>query len=413
MKGLTEPTKYCRACGGTDLHLVLDLGTTPLADRLLALEELEAPELTAPLRLIVCTTCSLAQLADVVAPHVLFNENYPYYSSVSPGLLRHFAESARTLIFGLRLSRESLVIEAASNDGYFLKNFHAAGIPVLGIDPSAGPARRAQAAGLQTRIAFLDAQLARELRAEGLCADLFLANNVLAHVPGIRDFVEAISILLKPRGRAVFEMPYLLDLVDNTEFDTIYHQHVFYYSVHSLSYLFSLQDLIVNSVERIPIHGGSLRVSVSRDPGLTDASVAEHLRLERQRGVHDPAFFDPFRGRVVRIRQDLLRCLEVLRRNGARIAGYGAAAKGNTLLSYCGIGKTQLDYIVDKNEMKHGLFMGGNRIPIVSRERLAAEPPDYLLVLAWNFAEEIMRQESAYAARGGRFIVPLPRLEII
>ena len=412
MKDLTQATTHCRACESASLCLVLDLGTTPLADRLVSPEHAGDSDPTAPLKLMVCEGCSLAQLSHVVPPQLLFNENYPYYSSISPSLLRHFEESARSLIRDEKLSGASLVIEAASNDGYFLKNFHTAGIPVLGIDPSAGPARRAQAAGIPTRIAFLDANLARELREEGFYADLFLANNVLAHVPEIRDFVEAVSILLKPRGCAVFETPYLLDLVDKTEFDTIYHQHVFYYSVHSLCGLFRLQGLFVNSVQILPIHGGSLRIKVSRDPGLTEPSVTAFLRSESERAVHSPAFFDSFRAHVATMRRDLPECLERLRAKGARIAGYGAAAKATTLLSYCGIGRDHLDYIVDKNEMKHGFFMSGNRIPILPRERLATDRPDYLLILAWNLADEIIQQESNYAARGGRFIVPLPQLDI-
>jgi SAM-dependent methyltransferase len=412
MKDFTQATTHCRACGSASLRLVLDLGTTPLADRLVSPERAGHSDPTAPLKLIVCESCTLAQLSDIVPPRLLFDENYPYYSSVSPSLLRHFENSAEQLVRDHRLSEASLVIEAASNDGYFLKNFHAAGIPVLGIDPSTGPAKRAQAAGIPTRIAFLDTKLARELRDEGIQADLFLANNVLAHVPEIRDFIAAISMLLQPRGRAVFETPYLLDLVDKTEFDTIYHQHVFYYSVHSLSYLFGLQGLVVNSVEKISIHGGSLRIRVSRDPSLTEPSVEACLRVERERGIRTPEFFSAFGERVAQVRRVLPEYLARLRAEGARVAGYGAAAKATTLLSFCGIGRDHLDYIVDKNEMKHGLFMSGNRIPILPREHLTVDQPEYLLVLAWNFADEIIRQEASYAALGGRFIVPLPKLEI-
>jgi SAM-dependent methyltransferase len=255
----------CRVCNSENLTPVLDLGLTPLSDRLLKESELDGREPFAPLELVFCGTCSLAQIAYSVLPELLFDADYPYYSSVSPRLVAHFGKSAQTLIKTLALDANSHVIEAASNDGCFLGVFKAAGIPVLGIDPSTGPAGMAQKAGIPTLTEFLTESLALRLLDDGVKpADLFLANNVLAHVPEVVDFVRAISLLLKPGGVAVFETPYLLDLLDNTEFDTIYHQHVFYYSVHALITLFASSDLYINSIQPLEIHGGSLRLTVSR-----------------------------------------------------------------------------------------------------------------------------------------------------
>jgi SAM-dependent methyltransferase len=403
----------CRLCGAGGLVPVLSLGETPLADGLLTRDQLDQPELLAPLELAFCPQCTLAQITETVDPELLFCRDYPYYSSVSMQLMSHFSESAKRLIVSRRLGPESMVVEAASNDGYMLKTFVDAGIPVLGVDPASGPAGAATERGIPTLNVFFDIELARELRdGLGVRADVFLANNVLAHVPDLNGFVAAIRLLLKPDGVAVIEVPYVADLIDKCEFDTIYHQHLCYFSVRSLDELFSRHGLYLNDVERLRIHGGSLRLFVERHDdrrGRVDALIAQ----ERSRSMDRPSFYADFAERVTVIRDELGSLLRTLRARGQRIAAYGAAAKATTLCSYVGIGRDLVEYVVDRNSHKEGRYMGGNHLPIVAPRRLHEDPPDYLLLLAWNFAEEIMQQESAFREGGGRFIIPIPEVQIV
>lgn len=403
----------CRACGSEDLEKIIEFGATPLADRIPTKKQLTEYEPFVPLTLAFCSSCSLAQILETVSPEVLFCEDYPYFSSVSNGLLAHFRESALDIIDSKALGQDSLVIEAASNDGYMLGNFVERGIPVQGIDPARGPAKAAQEKGISTLNTFFTLDLAKELRKKHPNgADVFLANNVLAHVPDLNGFVEGIRTLLKANGTAVIEAPYLVDLVDQCEFDTVYHQHLCYFSVTALDKLFRNHNLFLNDVKQTAIHGGSLRLFVEPYNAAKD-SLKKLLHRELERKVDRIAFYQDFAERVARIKVRLRSLLNNLKQQGKRIAGYGAAAKGNTMMSYVGIDKIHLDYIADKNDFKQGRYMGGNHVPIVSPERLLDTMPDYILILAWNFAAEIIKDQAEYKNQGGQFIIPIPEPKIV
>jgi SAM-dependent methyltransferase len=447
----------CRSCGSPRLEVVLSLGRTPLANSLLTEAQLAEPEPTYPLDLAFCPHCSLLQITETVPPEQLFRE-YLYFSSFSDTMLEHAEALANDLIQTRGLNAQSLVVEVASNDGYLLQFYQRRGIPVLGIEPARNVARVAvEQKHIPTITEFFGQELAEQLAAQGRRADVVHAHNVLAHVANLNAFVQGFEILLKDGGIVVVEVPYVKDLLDRCEFDTIYHEHLCYYSLTALDRLARRHGLEAQDVRRVPIHGGSLRVEFgrlrppsqtpqtlashvprgsrgpagppspgagegesgpdgrvgARDPTAGAARVREMLEQEAAWGVDDPKVYRRFAQRVVALRGDLRRLLGDLKQQGKRLAAYGAAAKGSTLLNYAGIGSETLDFVVDRSTYKQGRFMPGVRLPIYPPARLLESKPDYVLLLTWNFADEIMAQQAEYREIGGKFILPVPEPKVV
>jgi SAM-dependent methyltransferase len=410
---LSRPSARCRSCDWAGLTVFLDLGELPLPDALVRPDQLDVPEPRFPLEVAFCQACSLVQILEEVPPEQLFVENYLYFSSFSEGLMRHAREYALRMIEERGLGRDSLVVEVASNDGYLLRNFAARGIRVLGIDPAPDQAKAAEAIGVPTLRAFFDAELARRLAADGRRADLIVANNVMAHTPTLNSFVRGLSVLLADDGLATIENTYVKDLIDHCEFDTIYHEHFCYFSCTAVDALMRRHGLTLTAVEHFPaLQGGTLRWHVTRK-GPAEESALRFLRAERDEGLTDIEYYEQFGRRVEDIRASLLELLRGLRAQGKSIVAYGAAAKGSTLVNYAGIGSELVDFVVDRNVHKHDLHMPGTHLPIRDTSALLEEQPDYTLLLAWNYRDEVMAQQAEYLRRGGRFIVPVPRPEIV
>jgi len=402
----------CRSCGSEDLSVFLALGDLPLSDGLVRPERLGTPEPRFPLDVAFCAGCSLVQILETVAPEELFQDDYPYFSSFSDALLRHSEGNVKARLAERELGPSSLVVELASNDGYLLQYYVRAGVPVLGIDPAEGPVAAAREKGVDTIHDFFTQGLAKRLAAEGRRADVMHGNNVLAHVADTNGFVQGIATLLKPDGCGVFEFPYIKDLIEHTEFDTIYHEHLCYFSLSALVPLFARHGLTLFRVERLPIHGGSLRIFVGRGRAV-ESSVTELLALEREVGIDRLDFYRDFSRRVDRLRDDLVQLVRGLKAEGKRIAAYGAAAKGAIMVNYTGLGSDCFEWCADRNVHKQGRYMPGVQVPIVSPDRVLEDQPDYLVILPWNFKDEIMEQQAAYAQRGGRFIIPAPNPTIV
>lgn len=403
----------CRSCGAKNGALTLDLGVQPLANNLLRSEDLSKPEPKFPLRLAVCQSCWLMQIVDLVPPVQLFSE-YLYFSSFSDLMLSHAKQAATRYIKDFSLGKQSLVVEIASNDGYFLQYFHGAGVPCLGIEPAANIARVSLEKGIETLVEFFGNGLAEKITKENRKADLILGNNVFAHAPDTNDFVKGLKTLLKPDGRIILEFPYAVDFIEKTEFDTIYHEHVFYFSLTALLPLFERHGLNIFHVERLPIHGGSLRLFAGHAGAHpTQTSVAALLAEEKRKGVDSPAWYTGFAGKVLDIKHALCDLLKQLKQQGKSIAAYGASAKGSTLLNFYSLGRETLDFVADRSTYKQGRLTPGTHIPIVPPEQLLERRPDFTLLLTWNFADEILRQQEAYRKRGGKFIIPIPKVTVV
>lgn len=401
----------CRSCGHADLQPILSLGKTPLANALLTEAQLSEPEETYPLDLVFCPRCTLVQITETVPPEKLFRE-YLYLSSFSETLLQHAEAIAKHLTKTRRLNQDSFVVEVASNDGYLLQYYKRGGVPVLGIEPARNIAKIATERGIRTVCDFFDETVAQRLRDEAGRADVIHAHNVLAHVSDLNGFVRALSRLMKDDGLIVIEVPYVKDLIDGCEFDTIYHEHLSYFSLTALDALFAQNQLAIQNVERLAIHGGTLRIYAA-NTAEPRSSVAAMLAEEARSGVNRIDFYRDFGARVEAVRRELVDLLRRLKSEGKRIAAYGASAKGSTLLNYFQLGADVLEFVVDRSTVKQGYYTPGTHLPIYAPEKLLAEMPDYVLLLTWNFASEILAQQSEYRARGGRFVVPIPSVRVV
>jgi nucleoside-diphosphate-sugar epimerase/SAM-dependent methyltransferase len=402
----------CRSCGQVGLMPVLDLGSMPKSDGLLGESDLTRQEPRYSLELGFCPECTLVQILETAPPEDLFGEDYLYFSSFSEDLLKHAQANAVELVERRNLNDGSLVAELASNDGYMLRNFVERGIPVLGVDPAPKQAEAARKAGVETICDFFGIDLAKRLRADGVSADLIIASNVVAHVADTHGFVAGMRELVKDDGMVVVEFPYVRDLIDHCEFDTIYPEHLCYFSVTSAEALFRRHGLYVNDVRRLPIHGGSLRLYLEPREDRSPA-VTELLEEEKRLGMDRFEYYRDFAQRVHAFRAQARKLIGDLKAEGKSIAAYGAAAKGTILLNYLGFNDRTLEYVVDRNVHKHGKYMPGVRLRVDDPARLLEERPDYLMILPWNFQDEIIRQQEAYRRSGGKFIVPIPDLAIV
>ncbi len=411
----TKPGHGCMTCGAPLGHTFVDLGMSPLCESYVPAEKLNHMERFYPLHAYVCGECFLVQLEEFVSPEEIFTE-YAYFSSYADSWVDHMRRYADMIADRLGLTKDSFVVEVASNDGYLLQHFVKKGIPVLGIEPAANVAKVALEKGIPTVVRFFGEETARELVAQGKRADLLCGANVLAQVPRLRDFVKGLAIMLAPKGVCTIEFPHLLRLMAENQFDTIYHEHFSYFSFLSAERAFAAQGLVLFDVEEIPTHGGSLRV-YARHADDASKPITERARALRQREIEAGLLrletYDGFAEQVKETKRKLLDFLIAAKRAGKRIAGYGAPGKGNTLLNYCGIRTDFVDFTVDRNTYKQGKFLPGTHIPIYAPDKIREARPDYVLILPWNFKDEIVRQMASIREWGGKFVVPIPEVQII
>jgi len=410
---LPQTIGKCLGCGSKLPGAFLDLGEMPLANSYIEPKNQDREETTYRLAVAYCPKCQLVQLTHRVDPEHLFG-NYLYFSSFSDAFLKHAEDMAESLTSRFALDGSSLVVEIGSNDGYLLQFFRQRGITVLGIEPAKNIAKVANQRNIPTLDVFFDSGSANKILRKKGQADVIIGSNVLAHVPLINDFLLSANKCLKPTGSAVFEFPYLKDLLDHTEFDTIYHEHVFYYSLSAIKILAERAGLELYDVSRQDIHGGSLRVFLQNE-GKHEVSgnVRKTLLEEEQYGITDKNLYSSFGEKVEKLKAKLVGLLQELKQAGKTIAAYGAAAKGNTLLNYIGMDNNAIDFVVDRSPHKQGFLLPGTRIPILHQDELLRRMPDYTIILAWNFAEEIMGQQAEYRRRGGQFIIPIPQVRVV
>jgi len=405
----------CRHCNATLSLPLIDLGFAPPSNAYLSTQQLQLPEKKYPLRVLVCQICWLAQTEDFAQAHELFDADYAYFSSFSSTWLEHAKRYANEMSARFHLSSSSHVVEIAANDGYLLQYFKASNIPSTGVEPTASTAAAARGKGIDIVQEFFGVALANTLVAQGKQADLTAANNVLAHVPDINDFVAGFTVLLKPNGVATFEFPHLMQLMALNQFDTIYHEHFSYLSLTAVQRIFATNGLTIFDLEEHPTHGGSLRVFAQRaDTGKQPVSdhVAKIICEEDAIGIQTEKYYLAFQARAKKVKDDFVTFLADAKRQGKTVAAYGAAAKGNTLMNFAEIGSDLIQYVVDKNPAKQGKFMPGSHIPIVSPEALHSQRPDYLVILPWNIADEVTQQNAALAKLGTQFVTAVPKLEI-
>jgi hypothetical protein len=403
----------CRHCGELLTHTFLDLGYAPPSNAYLTAEDLSRPETYYPLRVKVCDQCWLVQTEDYADADKLFSSDYAYFSSTSSSWLAHAKDYAETIVGELDLDDSSFVIEVASNDGYLLKNFVAAGIPCLGIEPTDSTATAAEQLGIPVLRQFFGEALGKRLTVEGKQADLIVGNNVYAHVPDINDFTRGLKAALKPGGTITLEFPHLMQLITQCQFDTVYHEHFSYLSLYTANRIFSNCGLRIWHVEELPTHGGSLRIygCHTDDVRETQTSVTNLLQEEADRGLQSLQTYQDFQRRTEKIKDDLLTFLIDEKRNGKKIAAYGAAAKGNTLLNYAGVKPDLVSFVCDAAESKQGKFMPGSHIPILEPTVLTEQRPDYLLILPWNIADEVTQNQRKVREWGCKFVVSVPILQ--
>ena len=411
---VTADGAVCRSCGAADLCEVLSLGDTPLANALLTKSQLRVPEPCYPLDLVFCRLCSLVQITKSVPPADLFGE-YLYFSSVSDTMVAHASKLVQRVIRERQLDENSLAAEIASNDGYLLQAYKQARIPIIGVEPATNIAAVALEKDIPTVCDFFSSQLVEKLIEDYGRADVIHANNVLAHVPDLNGVVYGLRRFVKNSGVIIVEVPYVRDMVDGTEFDTVYHEHLCYFSVTALTRLFKRHGLVIHDVERLKIHGGSLRIFSGIDDYATKPSqnVEQLLEQEVKEHIAQSEFYLTFAERVEVLKVELVTLLHELRDAGKKVAAYGASAKGSTLLNYFGIDATVIEFVVDRSPVKQGRYTPGTHIPIREPEALLEERPDYVLLLTWNFEEEVLRQQEVYRRDGGKFIIPIPTLRVV
>ena len=404
----------CRSCGTTLAHTFVDLGMSPLANSYIKPEQRSRMEPFYPLHVYVCSACLLVQLEQFSSPHDIFSD-YAYFSSFSDSWLAHAKRYVDMIADRFQLGRDSKVVEIASNDGYLLQNFVARGVPVLGVEPAANVAEVAKQKGVNTTVAFFGEKTARDLVADGWGADLIIGNNVLAHVPDLNDFVKGLKVLLKPMGLVTMEFPHLVQLMKQNQFDTIYHEHFSYFSFLAVEKVFARHGMTLFDVEELPTHGGSLRIYArhAQDSSKPIGARAQDLKTrEEEAGFGRLAHYLSFGPQVEATKRKLVSFLIAAKQEGKRVVGYGAPAKGNTLLNYCGVRTDFIDYTVDRSPHKQGHFLPGVHIPIHSPEKVRETRPDYLLILPWNLREEVMEQMAFIREWGGKFVVPIPDIKV-